>query len=59
VQEDSAKHGGFLVDKEVTRLTQNVVKNTALPGWPLYRPSHSATIFNEMVEIIQRCSIQV
>ena len=50
---------GFLIDKEVTRLVQHVVKNVALPGCPHVRPTHSAPVWNEMVDIIQRSRDQV
>jgi hypothetical protein len=53
------KRGGFFVDKTVTRLFQNVVKKTPLPGCPLVRPSHSLPVWNEMAEIVSKCTDQV
>jgi hypothetical protein len=53
------KSGGFFVDKTVTRLFQTVVKKTPLPGCPLVRPSHSLPVWNEMTEIVSKCTDQV
>jgi hypothetical protein len=54
-----AKTTGFLIDKNVTRLVQDVLKNMPLPGCPMAKPCHSPTLWKEILEIVETCSKQV
>lgn len=50
---------GFVIDKKVVRLAQNVVRNTPLPGCPLVRPTHSRKVWQQMVEVVENSCHQV